>query len=109
MILRRFLFLVLAVLSTTSSNASEQPLYEIGVAKIDITPDYPIRLCGYAVRKTESQGVAQHLYAKALVIGSDKEANGPALLLTVDNTGVPASIRNEVVERLQKQHKNIHS
>src|SRR5438309_11288251 len=103
MILRRFLFLVLAVLSTTSSNASEQRLYQIGVAKIDITPSYPIRLCGYAVRKTESQGIAQHLFAKALAIGSDKDPNGPAILLTVDNTGVPAAIRNEVLQHLQNK------
>jgi putative membrane-bound dehydrogenase-like protein len=78
-----------------------QSLTEIGVAKIDITPNYPIRLCGYAVRKKESEGVAQHLWAKALAIGSDKE--GPALLITVDNTGVPASIRNEVAQRLTKK------
>ena len=86
--------------------ASAQSLYDVGVASVDITPSYPIRLCGYAVRKTESEGVAQHLYAKALAIGSDKDPNGPAILLTVDNTGVPASIRNEVLRRLQNKHKN---
>src|ERR1043165_9734182 len=78
-----------------------ESLTEIGVAKIDITPDYPIRLCGYAVRKKESEGVAQHLWSKAVAIGSDKE--GPAILITVDNTGVPASIRNEVAQRLLKR------
>src|SRR5690348_388448 len=95
------------LLHPTRGTAGEQPLYEIGAAKIDITPSYPIRLCGYAVRKTESQGVAQHLYAKALVIGSDKDPNGPAILLTVDNTGVPAAIRNEVLARLQKKNSRI--
>ena len=78
-----------------------EPFTQVGVAKIDITPDYPIRLCGYAVRKKESEGVAQHLWAKALAIGSDKEE--PAILITVDNTGVPASIRNEVAQRLLKK------
>src|SRR5437868_6171874 len=80
---------------------AKESLTEVGVAKIDITPDYPIRLCGYAVRKKESEGVAQHLWAKALAIGSDKEE--PAILITVDNTGVPASIRNEVAQRLLKK------
>lgn len=83
-----------------------QSLRQIGVAKIDITPAYPIRLCGYAVRKKESEGVAQHLWAKALAIGSDNES--PAILITVDNTGVPASIRNEVARRLE-QNKGIRS
>jgi putative membrane-bound dehydrogenase-like protein len=80
---------------------AKESLTEIGVAKIDITPDYPIRLCGYAVRKKESEGVAQHLWAKALAIGSDKE--GPAIFITVDNTGVPAAIRDEVAQRLSKK------
>lgn len=70
----------------------------IGVAKVDITPAYPIRLGGYAVRKTESEGVAQKLWAKALAIGSDREK--PALLITVDNTGVPGHVRDEVARRL---------
>src|SRR5215813_14304322 len=93
--------LLAALLIWPSVLTAKESLTEIGVAKIDITPDYPIRLCGYAVRKKESEGVAQHLWAKALAIGSDKE--GPAILITVDNTGVPASIRNEVAQRLSKK------
>ncbi len=81
------------------SLAARGTLYQVGGARVDITPAYPIRLSGYAVRKTESEGVAQKLWAKALAIGSDRE--GPALLITVDNTGVPAHIRDEVVRRLQ--------
>ena len=47
--------------------------FQVGAARIDITPAYPIRLTGYAVRKTESEGVEQRLWAKALSIGSDSE------------------------------------
>src|SRR5215470_15064897 len=102
-LLVRVCFLPLSVflLLQISIAAAGESLIQIGVAKIDITPDYPIRLCGYAVRKKESEGVAQHLWAKALAIGSDKD--GPAILITVDNTGVPASIRNEVAQRLSKK------
>ncbi|HWX19527.1 MAG TPA: neutral/alkaline non-lysosomal ceramidase N-terminal domain-containing protein [Candidatus Binatia bacterium] len=78
-------------------------LREAGVAKVDITPDYPIRLTGYAVRKTECEGVAQHIYARALALGSDKEK--PALLITVDNCGVPVNVREEVVARLHKEKR----
>ncbi|HSU57080.1 MAG TPA: neutral/alkaline non-lysosomal ceramidase N-terminal domain-containing protein [Candidatus Dormibacteraeota bacterium] len=90
-----------AILLSANCLSAKEALVEVGVAKVDITPDYPIRLCGYAARKKESEGVAQRLSAKALAIGSDREK--PAILLTVDNTGVPASIRNEVVARLQKK------
>src|SRR5436190_1635093 len=86
--------------SSSLPAGEREPLRQIGVAKIDITPAYSIRLTGYAVRKTESEGVAQHLWAKALAIGSDRER--PAILITVDNCGVPAHVRDEVVARLKK-------
>jgi hypothetical protein len=72
-----------------------------GVSKIDITPDYPIRLTGYASRKTESEGVTQRIWVRALAIGSNREE--PAILITVDNCGVPINVRDEVVKRLKKE------
>lgn len=83
--------------------ASKSTLRQIGVAKVDITPDYPVRLSGYLARKTESEGVAQRIYAKALAIGSDRE--GPAVLITLDATGVPLALRDEVARRLQSRRK----
>jgi hypothetical protein len=102
-ILTRALCSVFCLALFTATGAEENQLRQIGVAKTDITPKYPIRLSGYAVRKTESQGVAQKLWAKAIAIGSDKE--GPAVLITVENTGVPAAIRDEVARRLQQKKK----
>ena len=90
---------VLCAFSFLALAADNDPGRLAGVARIDITPDYPVRLAGYAVRKQESEGVAQRLWAKALALGSDKE--GPAILITVDNCGVPASVRDEVVRRLK--------
>jgi hypothetical protein len=94
---------VLCLVSLSAPAADREQLRPVGVAKIDITPDYPIRLTGYAVRKKESEGVAQHLWAKALAIGSDKDH--PAILITVDNCGVPANVREEVVQRLHKEKR----
>ena len=37
-----------------------------GVAKVDITPDQPVRMYGYGARKTESEGIAGRLKAAAL-------------------------------------------
>src|SRR5262245_12294810 len=98
---RLFVLLVTLSFQSGSDAAETGAAVQVGVAKVDITPAYPIRLSGYAVRKKESEGVAQHLWAKALAIGSDKD--GLAILITVDNTGVPASVRNELVWRLQKK------
>jgi neutral ceramidase len=96
------LVLILAVLPSPSVLAAE-PSRPVGVAVVDITPDYPVRLSGYGSRREPSQGVAQHLFAKALVFGSDEE--GPAVLVTVDNCGVPASMRAEVLKRLGAKTK----
>jgi neutral ceramidase len=86
-------------LAAPAVEAKQIPL--VGVARIDITPDYPVRLAGYAVRKTESEGVVQHLWAKALAFGSDEAEL--AILITVDNCGVPSRVREEVVSRLQQK------
>src|SRR2546430_1839384 len=87
--------------SCVTAGAADEPLIPVGAARIDITPDYPIRLTGYAVRKTESEGVEQRLWAKALAIGGDAE--GPAILLTVDNCGVCANLIDEVAARLKSK------
>jgi hypothetical protein len=91
------LLLVLPVRSTSGTPDTEP--CEIGIARVDVTPDVPIRLSGYLVRKTESEGVTQRLYAKALAIGSDQ--NQPAVLVTVDATGIPGTLRDEVARRLR--------
>ncbi len=73
----------------------------IGLAKVDITPETPVRMYGYAARKTESEGVAGRLKATAMAIGGD-EGEGPAVLLTVDCGAVPGDIRETVFQRVAK-------
>lgn len=94
-------FLAVFVVGAALVFAGEPRL--VGVAKIDITPDYPVRLSGYGSRRTPHESVQQRIFAKALAFGSDAE--GPALLVTVDNCGVPASMRAEVVRRLAAKTK----
>lgn len=73
---------------------------EFGVARRDVTPTEPIRLTGYAARKTPHVGVEQRLWAKALAIGSNRE--GPAVLITLDNCGISEGSWREVRSRLVK-------
>lgn len=100
--------LVFLIWCSTAAPAAEgrspdpaDPLVPIGLAKIDVTPDGPIRMMGYGSRKTESEGVAQKLWAKALAIGSDQQ--GPAVLITVDNCAVPGYLTEEVGQRLKRK------
>ncbi len=71
----------------------------VGVAKVDVTPDFPVRLHGYASRKAESGGVAGKLWVKAMAIGSDE--SGPSVVVSADNLGVPDAITSEVAARLK--------
>jgi putative membrane-bound dehydrogenase-like protein len=71
---------------------------DIGVARIDVTPTDPIRLTGYGSRTTNSIGIEQKLWAKALAIGTDTE--GPAVLMTLDNCGIAEQTYRELVQRL---------
>jgi len=90
------------LLASTASqtHAGEARQFQLGVAKIDVTPPEAIRLTGYGGRRTPSAGVEQMLWAKALAIGSDRE--GPALLMTLDNCGIAEETYREVVRRLKK-------
>lgn len=74
---------------------------QVGVARVDITPAYPIRLSGYAARTTECEGVEQRISARALALGTDRE--GPIVLVSVEVTGLPGSVRDEVARRLQRR------
>ena len=94
------MFVLGTVFLVNSAPAGESSQVPVGAAKVDITPDYPTRLCGYASRGTESEGVAQHIWAKALAIGDDA-GEGPAMLLSVESCGVPPSVVNAVCERLK--------
>jgi hypothetical protein len=88
------------LLCVQSSLAAKDTFYDVGVAQVDITPDYPIRLNGYGARLKESEGIDQHVFAQALAIGGDKKSL--AVLITVDNVAVPAWLRDEVAARLAK-------
>ena len=92
--------LSVAPVSTRPAGAQVAATVPVGVAKVDITPESPVRMYGYGARKTESEGIAGRLKASALAIGEDA-GEGPAILLTVDCGAVPTDIRDEVLRRVQ--------
>jgi neutral ceramidase len=86
-------------LFTFSPLLAKTPLsWKAGAADVDITPDYPVRLSGYGGRTTEFEKVARRLHANALALQWQEDA--PAVMVTVDNCGVPAAVRAEVLKRL---------
>ena len=106
-----FLISCLVSVAGNDSRAADQrpetspDVLPIGAAKVDITPDHAVRLTGYGGRRTESDGVAQRIWAKALALGGD-EGDGPAILVTVENCGMTPDIATKVAQRL-KEHAGV--
>jgi hypothetical protein len=83
-----------------TSAATAQADWKAGTASVDITPEKPVRLSGYGSRTSPHEGVAMPLYAKALALTWADEA--PTVMLTVDNCGVPAEMRAQVLARVKQ-------
>jgi hypothetical protein len=89
-----FLLFCLRLAPLPAFGGAESDAMPVGVSEIDITPDYPVRLSGFGFRRTESEGVTQRIWAKALAFGHEKD--GPAVLVTVENKGLSLEICREV-------------
>ncbi|HEX4148271.1 MAG TPA: neutral/alkaline non-lysosomal ceramidase N-terminal domain-containing protein, partial [Pirellulales bacterium] len=85
-----------------AAGARAEGLRPLGLAEVDITPSYHVRMTGYSNRKEEFEGVEQRIWAKALAIDADSQ--GAAVLITVDSLGIPQVMTDEVAARLQAKH-----
>jgi len=84
-----------------ATEPTTESIYLLGVAKVDITPTFPVLLSGYAGRPQRlTQEVSQPLVARAMAI--ETELNRPAVLVAVDNCGVPATVRRAVASELKR-------
>ncbi len=93
--LRLLAFILLSPLVSFSAS----PLTPAGASSIDITPRLPGPPQRLRQPPRAKHRLSQHIFAKALALGNDSE--GPAILVTVDNVGIPASMRAEVLRRLR--------
>lgn len=93
-------FLLVAASGTTASARSD---WSAGAASVDITPDGPVWMAGYAARKTPSEGVALPIHAKALAL---KDAGGSTVvLITADLIGFDRTIVDDVLKVVGPKHK----
>lgn len=73
--------------------------FQVGVASIDITPDYPVLLNGFLSRQNEVLGARQKIWAKALSVRC--QGQPPLVLIAVDTLGIPAAIRAKVLKSIE--------
>jgi neutral ceramidase len=84
--------------ATAADPRPAPPAWRAGVASARITPDRSLPMAGYAVRTEPSEGTAQELYAKALVL--EDAAGGRTLWITLDLIGATAGLREAVAKRV---------
>lgn len=87
------IFSLLVVFLSGKMESQAQGLVNTGLARIDITPEIPIRLTGYSTRDVPFEGISQKLWAKALAMG---DMENLSVLITVDLLGIPGNITKEV-------------
>ncbi|MSU24908.1 MAG: hypothetical protein EXS32_13930 [Opitutus sp.] len=91
----------LSVMLMVALRAAE-PTVAVGVARIDITPELPIRLSGYQSRPAEATRVEAPLTARALVIGSD--ADGPVVIVTAEVIAVSEALSEAVAVAVRAKY-----
>ncbi|HMG89877.1 MAG TPA: neutral/alkaline non-lysosomal ceramidase N-terminal domain-containing protein [Chryseolinea sp.] len=92
------LSLLLLLFSFNQSVAKESAPIEIGVSRIDITPEHPVRLTGYGNRTNVFDSVEQKLWAKALVLG--QKGKPTMVWITLDLIGFPGFFADALYARL---------
>ena len=80
-----------------------KPTWKAGVAAVDITPQAPLWMAGYAARTQPSQGTALPLHAKALALQAGRRP--PAVLVTCDLLGLTARITDRVASEARRRHR----
>jgi len=92
--------LVAAILLNHICDSASQAALKGGVAKVDITPNASVWLAGYGSRDKPSDGIADELYAKALVLddGQNKLA-----IVSVDLLWVPLKITAEIRRKIKEK------
>lgn len=85
------------VLAAAARGWGDDAVWNVGVAKVAITPAEPMWMAGYASRKQPADGTLTELYAKSLVI--EDAAGTQAVIITTDLISIPRALRQQVVEK----------
>ncbi len=98
------LLLTAIVLAIPVANAADAPpaIWKAAAVSVKITPEKPMWMAGYASRDKPSEGVAQDLFAKTIVI--EDAARNRLAIVTLDLIGVPRTMRAAIADRVQKEH-----
>jgi len=90
-----------AFFSSARAQVNTDNGWKVGLAKVDITPQNPLWLAGYASRTKVSQGAIHPLWAKCLYF-QDAMGNS-SVLLTMDVVGINKEFSQQVRDEISKK------
>lgn len=90
---------VIIVMSFNSEKKNEISL-SCGAAKVNITPEAPTRMSGYAARKDPFSGIHDSLFATALVFS---DGSKKAAIVTTDLIGLSNTFCSETMDLIEKE------
>ena len=70
----------------------------VASGKVDITPEKPMPMAGYALRKGKSEGTLDQLYARALYLEEER----PAVIISLDLVRVDNELYNEISKEVSR-------
>ncbi|MBD3627287.1 neutral/alkaline non-lysosomal ceramidase N-terminal domain-containing protein [Cyclobacterium sp.] len=76
--------------------------WRAGVTKVEITPQEPMWMAGYASRDRPSEGVRHAIWAKALVL--EDSMGNRAVLVTTDLVGIRQELSQRIRDRLMQEY-----
>jgi len=98
------LLIIIAVMTLSPAFSQTQTgLWQVGIARIDITPTDTLWMAGYAARDHAAEGTSHKLWAKAIAI---KDSSGyTGLLVTTDVLGFPKNMSDSIRDRLGEKYQ----
>ena len=76
----------------------------VGVAQIDIAPEFRVRLAGYAGRMDEAGEVMARFAGKTPAIGGD-DGDGPVVLIMVENCSATVGVNSSAARLMSPPKK----
>jgi len=89
------------VLCAPGVTRSDETELLVGLARVKITPEEPIRMAGYASRNKPSEGVLTDLYVKAMAFEDGRGER--TVLLTADVIGYNAKVADFICSRIMEK------
>ena len=99
---RNIILAAALILLTAPCRGQESDTWKAGWARVDITPDEPVWQGGYAARQKPSEGVFQHIWAKALAL--EDVSGHKSVLVTMDLLGLPRDFSEDLRGQVLKKY-----